>query len=99
MSVRFVERDGGVAFAVKVVPGSSRDRVVGALGEVLKVAVSKPPQGGAANAAVVRLLAGALGVAPARVQITRGHGNPRKEIFVAGMTAAEVSGRLSLTGA
>jgi uncharacterized protein (TIGR00251 family) len=99
VSVRFGDRDGGVTFAVKVVPGSSRDRIVGALGEALKVAVSKPPQGGAANDAVVRLLAGALGVAPARVRIARGHGSPRKEVFVAGMSAGEVSARLSRASA
>ena len=37
-----VERDGGIEFGVKVVPGSSRDRVLGVLGDLLKVAVSAP---------------------------------------------------------
>ena len=94
MTVRFTDTDGGVRFAVKVVPGSSRDRVVGALGEALKVAVSKPPQGGAANAAVVALLARVLRVAPAQVQITRGHGSPRKEVVVTGISAGDASARL-----
>ena len=94
MSVRFTDQDGGVRFAVKVVPGASRDRVVGPLGEALKVAVSKPAHGGAANAAVVALLAQTLGVAAARVRITRGHGSPRKEIYVGGVSVADVASRL-----
>ena len=94
MSVRFTAEDGGVRFAVKVVPGASRDRVVGPLGEALKVAVSKPPEDGAANAAVVALLAQVLGVAAAQVKITRGHGSPRKQIYVGGMSVADVSSRL-----
>ena len=40
---------GGVRFPLKVVPGSSRDRIVGLLGDALKIAVSKPPADGAAN--------------------------------------------------
>jgi uncharacterized protein (TIGR00251 family) len=95
VSVRFTNVDGGVRFAVKVVPGSSRDRVVGPLGEALKVAVSKPPQGGAANDALVALLADVLGVAPGQVTITRGHGSPRKEILVRGLNVTDVSSRLA----
>ena len=94
MSVRFTQADGGVRFAVKVVPGSSRDRIVGALGDALKLAVSKPAQGGAANAAVVALLADALDIAPGQVTISRGHGSPRKEVFVSGMDVGSVSSRL-----
>src|SRR5688572_5203469 len=93
--VRVTEQDGGVRFAVKVVPGASRDRVVGPLGEALKVSVSKPPEAGAANAAVVALLADLLGVPRASVQIVRGHANPRKEVFVAGVRAVDVSARLA----
>jgi uncharacterized protein (TIGR00251 family) len=92
--VKFVELEGGVRFAVKVVPGASRDRIVGALGDALKVAVSKPPQGGAANAAVVALLAAALGVPDSSVRIVRGHGSPRKELTVEGLGARQAAERL-----
>lgn len=95
--VRLTEQDGGVRFAVKVVPGASRDRVVGALGDALKVAVSKPPEGGAANAAVVTLLAELIGVPRASVRIVRGRSNPRKDVFVAGVSAAQVTARLIAT--
>lgn len=45
---------------VKVVPGSSRDQIVGWLGDALKVKVTAPPEKGRANAAVVAILADRL---------------------------------------
>ncbi|MFM7075771.1 MAG: DUF167 domain-containing protein, partial [Planctomycetaceae bacterium] len=47
---------------VKVVPGSSRDQIVGWLGDALKIKVTAPPEKGKANERVVELLAGALGI-------------------------------------
>jgi len=64
MPVKLTADDSGVRIALKVVPGASRDRVMGTLGDALKVAVSKPPEGGAANRAVVQLLAAALAAPP-----------------------------------
>jgi len=87
---------GGVRMALKVVPGASRDRVVGVLGDALKVAVSKPPADGAANKAVVKLLAKHLGLPEASITITRGHTNPRKEVLVAGLSPAELAARLAI---
>ena len=76
---------------VKVVPGARHDRVVGRYGEGIKLQVSAPPEGGKANAAVVRVLAEALGVKPSQVQVLRGHGNPRKIVAVDGIDAAALA--------
>jgi uncharacterized protein (TIGR00251 family) len=94
MTLKLVGDTNGVRFNVKVVPGASRDRIVGLLGEALKVAVSKPPQAGAANAAVLKLLAEALDVPAKQVSIVRGHTKPRKEVFVMGVTHDQVRERL-----
>jgi hypothetical protein len=87
---------GGSVLALKVVPGSSRDRVVGPLGERLKVAVRKPPEKGAANKAVCELLAEALGIRPTDVSVLRGETRPEKDVLVRGLTPAEVSKRLKI---
>ena len=94
MAIKLSEVTGGVRLAIKVVPGASRDRIVGVLGDSLKVAVSKPPAGGAANAAVVKLLAEAFGVPVGCVLIARGHANPRKEVQIEGISAAELGKRI-----
>jgi len=81
--------------SIKVVPGSSRDRIAGWLGETLKVTVSAPPEGGRANAAVVATLASALGVPASAVRIVRGATSPRKVVEVDGLSDAEMRARLS----
>ena len=87
--------DRALQFMVKVVPGSSRDRIVGQLGDALKIAVAKPPQDGAANRAVVKLLAASLGVPEANVSIVRGHTQPRKQIRVENVSVEDLSAALS----
>ena len=81
---------------VKVVPGASRDRVVGRYGDGVKVQVSAPPEGGRANQAVERLLAEGLGVKAQQVRVVKGHTQPRKVIEVDGMEHGEVMGRLGM---
>jgi uncharacterized protein (TIGR00251 family) len=96
MAVKMAAIDGGVRLWVKVVPGSSRDRIVGELGEALKIAVSKPPAAGAANAAVVALLALALELPKNQIEIESGHSQPRKRILVSGISVNDVRQRLKL---
>jgi uncharacterized protein len=96
MPVKVEPFAGGVKISVKVVPGSSRDRIVGELGDALKIAVSKPPQGGEANRAVISLLAERLGVPARQIQIIRGQSNPRKEVTIIGVTAQTLVERLGL---
>lgn len=86
----------GAVVAVKVVPGASRDRIVGPLGERLKVAVRQPPEKGAANRAVGAMLAEALAVKVADVELVRGAGRPRKAFLVRGLGPAAVRRRLGL---
>jgi hypothetical protein len=80
---------------VKVVPGASRSRVVGKLGDAWKIAVAKPPSGGQANAAVVELLAEVLGVPRNAITIVAGQSNPRKTLEIAGVDAAHIEAALS----
>ncbi len=88
----------GTLLAVKVVPGSSRDRIVGPLGDRLKVAVRKPPEKGAANEAVCALVAEALGLRAREVVILKGETRPEKNLFVQALVPEEVTRRLGLAG-
>ena len=80
---------GGAVIAVKVVPGSSRDRIVGVLGDCLKIATAAPAQKGRANAAVAAALAKVLGVDRRAVELTAGQTSPRKEFLVSGLSGAD----------
>jgi uncharacterized protein len=64
---------------LKVVPKASRDRVVGWLGDRLKVQVRAAPERGKANRAVEELLSDVLG---ARVRIVAGETSPLKTVDV-----------------
>lgn len=88
--------EGGVELRVKVVPGASRDRIAGVLGDALKMQVSAAPERGKANAAVVELIAGALGVSGQAVSVIAGLTQPRKTLRVMGKRAAEVVAALKL---
>ena len=68
---------------IKVVPGASRDQIVGWLGDALKIKVTAPPENGKANEAVVTLLAKTLGVRRDTIEIVSGHGSPAKTVNIA----------------
>lgn len=84
------ERDGAVRFAVRVQPRASRSGVDGLHGGALRVRVNAPPVDGAANAAVVDVLAEALGVARRSVRIIAGESSRSKVVEVAGVAASRV---------
>ena len=80
--------------AIKVVPGSSRDRIAGWVGDELKVRVTAPPERGKANAAVERLLASALGIPRGSARVVSGMTSARKVVEIADLSQAEVARRL-----
>lgn len=71
--------------SLKVVPGSSRDEIVGWLGDSLKVKVKAPPEKGRANEAVVALLAERLGIDASSIAVVSGHASAGKVVAVDGM--------------
>lgn len=96
MSLAVTTRHGVLQFAVKAVPGASRDRLVGLYGDALKVQVTAAPEGGKANARIASVLAAALDVAERDVEVVAGHTNPRKVIAVRGLDEATLRLRLGL---
>jgi len=84
------EVDGAVRFAVRVTPRASRAAITGVHGGALKVSLTAPPVEGAANAALIELLADALRVPKRAVRIEHGDHNRQKAISIEGVTAAAV---------
>ncbi len=88
---------GGIAIDVRLTPKGGADRIDGpaelAGGRaVLRVRVRAVPEKGKANAALERLIAGALGVAPGNVAVACGHRARIKTVQVSG--DADTLGRL-----
>lgn len=84
------EQDGAITFEVRVAPRASRNRVVGIQDGALKVALTAAPVDGAANEALKKLLAKALGVSKSSVEIIRGDRARIKMVRVHGVRAGDV---------
>ena len=80
--------------AVKVVPGASRSRIAGRYGDGIKVQVAAAPEKGKANAAVIEVLADALGIRESQVVLVSGPTQPRKVFRIDGVDDAEFQRRL-----
>jgi uncharacterized protein len=88
-----------VDIEVRVVPRARRDEIAGERDGRLLVRVAAPPVEGKANAAVVKLLAKALGVPKSRVTIARGEASRDKTVRVEGVGAGAVERLRRGTGA
>jgi uncharacterized protein (TIGR00251 family) len=69
---------------LKVVPKSSRDRVVGWIGDRLKIQVTAAPERGKANDAVIEVLAETLGLSRSQVKLVSGETSPLKTVEILG---------------
>lgn len=80
---------------VRIVPRASRDVVVGMRAGALLVRVTAPPVDGAANEALVRVLARRIGVPKGALRIATGRTSKLKVMEIAGLDEAEFHRRLS----
>lgn len=76
--------------SVQVKPRASANRIEGCLEGVYQVRLTSPPVEGAANQALVKLMAKELGVAKGRVRVVAGERSRRKVLEVEGLTSARV---------
>ena len=83
-----------VRFAVRLMPRGGADRVDGVSEEgVLQARVAAPAVGGAANTALLRLLADELGVPRGAVRLASGETSRVKVVEIEGVDAAAVAVR------
>jgi uncharacterized protein (TIGR00251 family) len=85
--------------AIRLTPRADRDALSpgAAPGEPLRARVTAPPVDGQANAALVKLVAKALGVPKSRVAIVRGQGARDKVVRVEGLSPDDAHARLTQT--
>lgn len=80
-------------FAVRLTPRGGADRIETVLDGALRVRVAAPPVDGAANDALLRLLAAALHLPVGRVRLVAGTTARRKLIEVEGVESAALRAR------
>ncbi len=83
---------------VKVVPGSSRTRIDGWLGDSLKIRVTAQPEKGRANAAAGAVLAEALAIPKSEISLSSGSSSARKVFKINELSYKEINARLSAHG-
>lgn len=90
----------GVPFAtlsVRVVPRSSREGIAGCEGGVVRIRLNAPPVEGRANEALLKFLAGALGVPRTQVSLVTGETGRNKIVRITGITREEALDALGLS--
>jgi uncharacterized protein (TIGR00251 family) len=85
----------GVLIRVHAQPGAARSRIAGTHGAALKIQVRARPVEGAANRALVDVLAEALAVRPAAITVVAGARGREKRLAVAGLDVAVACARLA----
>lgn len=85
----------GTIFAVHAQPGARRNGILGERAGALRVAVTAPPDKGKANAAILELLARALGCRSSEIALVSGETSRHKRFILAGMSVEEASRRIA----
>jgi uncharacterized protein (TIGR00251 family) len=80
---------------LRVAPGAGRSEIVGRHGDAWRIRVAAAPERGKANASVVELLAGSLGLAKRAVRVVAGQASRNKVVEVDGLTLDEAERRLA----
>lgn len=75
----------GMAMFVKVVPGAAQTKIMGVLGNRLKIRVAAQPEDGKANRELITFLADLLGIPTSAISITFGHTFPEKNLLIQGV--------------
>jgi len=88
------QTEQGVEIRVKVVPGSSRTKIVGTLDDMIKIKISAPPEKGKANQSLIAFMAKLLSVKKNDIEIISGKTNPVKTLRISGTDPVAVKSLL-----
>ena len=84
----------GVLVNVHAQPGARRNAVIGEREGAVRVAVTAPPDKGKANAAILDVLAEALGLRPSQLLLVSGETSRRKRILLTGIAPDDARSRI-----
>ena len=82
--------DGKIVIRIKVLPRSSRNRIIGCKDGLLKVKLTAPPVEGKANKSLKELLAKTLGLPKGNVEIVSGARSRTKSVRIDGLSLEDV---------
>ncbi|MEA2087541.1 MAG: DUF167 domain-containing protein [Candidatus Caldatribacteriota bacterium] len=71
-----------IVIKVKIVPGSSKDKIIGTYNDALKIAITAPPVEGKANKKCIAYLARCFKVAKSKIEIISGQTSKNKLIKI-----------------
>ncbi len=78
----FKIRGNNIIIKVKIVPGSSKNKIIGAYNDALKITITAPPVGDKANKKCIAYLAKYLDVAKSKIEIISGKNSKNKLIKI-----------------
>jgi uncharacterized protein (TIGR00251 family) len=85
MDLPFSRAKDGIIIEVKVDPRSSRNEIVGAVDKTVRIKLTAPPVGGAANEKLIELLAKKFNIRKSDVIIMKGESSRHKLIKLKGV--------------
>ncbi|MDD5014128.1 MAG: DUF167 domain-containing protein [Atribacterota bacterium] len=71
-----------IIIKVKIIPGSSKNKIIGAYNNSLKIAITAPPVEGEANKKCIAYLAKCFNVAKSKIEIISGKNSKNKLIKI-----------------
>jgi len=96
--VRVYSTNEGLCIGIRTSPSAPRNRILGAHGDRLKVAVAAPPEDNRANRELEGLLAYWAGVTKDAVKVIKGHASRDKVVAFTGVEEARLRRLLSVVG-
>ena len=90
MTLRLQSTGAGVRVSIRVQPKAAVSEIVGLHGDALKIRLTAPPADGAANDALVELLAATFGIPKRGVTIVAGASSRSKVVELLGVSEERV---------
>jgi len=78
-----------IIIKVKIVPGSSKNKIIGAYNDVLKITITAPPVEGKANKKCITYLAKYFNIAKSKIEIISGQTSKNKLIKIYNISQKE----------